>query len=116
MGWKEVSDNPDVLVSYDLLVERSVETQSDPVYSRSFTRTYYNPRAKRWGTIYYPSQFLGYQTYDVPVKQGTVTITMMDANTDKVVWQAWTTAELNYSQLTADEIAHSVKNIFSKLA
>jgi hypothetical protein len=113
-GWREVSNNPDVLLSYDVLVERSTEQQSDPVYSRSFTRMYYNPYTRRWGTIYYPSQFVGYQTYEVPVKEGTITITMTDARTDKVVWQAWTTERLNYSRLTADEISKSVRNIFNK--
>jgi hypothetical protein len=60
LGWREVSDNPDAFVSYDILVERSTERRSDPVYSRSFTRMYYNPFARRWGRIYYPSQFIGY--------------------------------------------------------
>ena len=41
-GWQEVTDNPDVLVSYDVLVERNVEMQSDPVYSQPYSRLYYN--------------------------------------------------------------------------
>src|SRR5437763_1860225 len=56
-GFREVSSNPDVLVSYDILVQRSTERQSDPVYTQPFTRMYYNPYMRRWGTIYYPSQF-----------------------------------------------------------
>jgi hypothetical protein len=113
-GWREVRNNPDLLLSYDLLVERSTAQQSDPVYTQPFTRWYYNPYARRWGTIYYPSQFVGYQNYDVPVREGTITITMTDANTDKIVWQAWTTERLNYSRLTQDEITKSVRNIFNK--
>src|SRR6266498_1789671 len=35
-GWREVRDNPDVLLSYDVLVERSTQQQSDPVYSQPF--------------------------------------------------------------------------------
>jgi len=114
-GWRGVKDNPDVLLSYDILVERSTQQQSDPLYSQPFTRMYYNPYRGRWGTIYYPSQFLGYQNYEVPVKEGTITITMTDANTDKIVWQAWTTEQLNYAQLTRGEINKSVRNIFNKL-
>src|ERR1043165_3854874 len=49
-GWREVTDNPDVLVSYDVLVERTVEQQSNPVYTQPFTRVYYNPFRRRWGT------------------------------------------------------------------
>jgi hypothetical protein len=75
---------------------------------------YYNPYRRGWGTIYYPSQFIGYQNYEVPVKEGTITITMTDARTDKVVWQAWTTEKLNYARITPDEINKSVRNIFNK--
>lgn len=113
-GWREVSDNPDILLSYDVLVERSVQQQSEPVYSQPFSRVYYNPYRRRWGTIYYPSQFLGYDTYQQPVKEGTVTITMIDARTDKTIWQGWTTETLNYSRMTDDELAKSVRNIFRK--
>ncbi len=114
-GLTEVTTDPDVFISYDVLVQNTTARRSDPVYSQSYTRMYYNPRLKRWGTIYYPSQFLGYNSYDVPVTEGTITITMTDANTDKVVWQGWTSEDLNYSRLTPDEISASVKNIFSKL-
>lgn len=113
-GWREVSDNPDVLISYDVLVERTTAERTDPVYTRSFTRMVYNPYRRRWTTIYYPSQFAGYQSYEVPVKEGTITITMVDANTDKVVWQAWTTEQLNNSRITNEEISKSIRNIFNK--
>jgi hypothetical protein len=114
IGWREVSDNADVFLSYDILVERSVEQKSDPVYSQPFSRVYYNPYRKRWSSIFYPSQFVGYQNYEVPVKEGTITISMMDVNTDKIVWQGWTTEQLNYSKLTDEEISRSVRNIFNK--
>jgi len=113
-GWREVSNDPDVLVSYDILVERNTEQRSDPVYSQSFTRSYFNPYTRRWNTIYYPSQFLGYQNYEVPVKEGTITISMIDARTDRTVWQGWTTDNMNYSRFTDDEIDHAIRNIFRK--
>src|SRR5947199_8887841 len=31
-GWREVKNNPDVLVDYDIMVENDVKNQSDPVY------------------------------------------------------------------------------------
>ncbi|HEX2629769.1 MAG TPA: DUF4136 domain-containing protein [Chitinophagaceae bacterium] len=114
MGWQEVSENPDALVSYDILVERSVDQRSDPVYSQPFTRVYYNRFSRRWNTIYFPSQFVGYQNYEVPVKEGTITISIMDSKTDKAIWQGWTTDNMNYSQFTSEEITRSVRNIFNK--
>lgn len=113
-GWKETKKNPDVLLSYDVLVERSVKQQSDPVYSRPFMRTFYNPYARRYFNVYYPSQFMGYDNYDVPSREGTVTISMIDANTEKTVWQGWVTDEVDNRHMTAKEIQNSVKAIFKK--
>lgn len=114
-GWSEVSSDPDLLISYDVLVQNTTARRSDPVYTQSYSRSYYNPRLRRWGTVYYPSQFLGYNNYDVPLNEGTISITLTDANTDRVVWQGWTTEELNYNRITKEEITASVHNIFSKL-
>lgn len=113
-GWREVSENPDVLVSYDVLVERNVETQSDAVYSQPYSRLYYNRYTRRWSTIYYPSQFLGYQQYQVPVREATISITMMDADTDKKIWQGWTTERLGGSGITDLNVKKSIRNIFKE--
>jgi Domain of unknown function (DUF4136) len=113
-GWRESKNSPDVLLSYDVLVEKSVEQRSDPVYSRSFTRTYFNPYTRRFINVYYPSQFMGYDNYDVPSREGTVTITMIDAQTEKTVWQGWTTDHVDSKNMTSKEIQNGVKAIFRK--
>jgi len=113
-GWKEVRNRPEVLISYDVLVENAVKESTDPVYSRPQNRYYYNPYSRRWSSIYYPSQFIGYDRNQYQTREGTVTITMMDAKTDKVIWQGWTTAEVNNKNLTSKEIQTSVRNIFRK--
>ena len=113
-GWRESKNRPDVLLSYDVLVEKTVAQRSDPVYSRSYTRTVYNPYTRRYINVYYPSQFMGYDSYDVPSREGTVTITMIDAKTDKTVWQGWTTDEINGRNMSSKEIQNGVKAIFRK--
>ena len=113
-GWRMDSRRPDVLISYDVLVERSTREQSEPVYSRPTYRTYYNPYSRRYYTVYYPSEFMGYDNYSTPVREGTVTITVTDARTDRVVWQGWTTDEVNSRNLSTKEINSAVKSIFRK--
>ena len=113
-GWRETNKNPDVLLSYDVLVERSVRTQSDAVYSQPFSRLFYNPYSRRYINVFYPSRFMGYDTYDVQTREGTVTISMIDADTDKTVWQGWTTNEVDSRRLSTKEIQNSVKAIFKK--
>ena len=114
IGWKEVNANPDIMVNYELLVDKAEKEQKDAVYSPSYTRSYYNRYTGRVNTYYYPSQFSGYDTYTTTVKEGTVTITMIDNKTDKAVWQGWTTSELNSNKITGREIDQSVKTIFKK--
>jgi hypothetical protein len=57
---------------------------------------------------------MGYDNEARRVQEGTLTITMTDAKTDKMVWQGWTTDEVNSKNLTSKEIQNSVKSIFRK--
>lgn len=113
-GWREVKNRPDVMLSYDVLVERSTKESTNPVYSNPYSRVVYNPYTRRYTTIYYPSRFQGYERDERLIKEGTVTISMIDTRTDKTVWQGWTTDEVNSKNLTTKEIQSSVKSIFKK--
>ena len=113
-GWREVKNRPDVLLSYDVLVERGTKETTNPVYTRPSSRLVYNPYPRRYATIYYPSQLAGYERDERTIREGTVTISMIDAKTDKTVWQGWTTDEVNSRNLTSKEIQNSVKSIFRK--
>jgi hypothetical protein len=114
LGWRETKNKPDVILDYDVLVDRTTREQRDPVYSQPYTRLVFNPYTRRYATIYYPSQFLGYESYEKIIKEGTITITMIDAKTDKVVWQGWTTGQVNSQHLTSKEIQKAVAGIFKK--
>lgn len=113
-GWREDRNRPDVLISYDLLVEKTTREQANPVYSMPYRRIYYNPFYRRYGTIYYPSMFMGNDYSTAEVQEGTLTITMVDAKTDKTVWQGWTTDDVNSRNVTKKEIQSSVRSIFRK--
>ncbi|GAA4748205.1 DUF4136 domain-containing protein [Flavisolibacter ginsenosidimutans] len=113
VGWKQ-SKKPDVLLTYDLLVERAVKEENNPVYSQPLTRYYYNPYSRRWIPVYYPSEFLGYDRDRRPVREGTITIRLIDAKNDKTIWQGWTTDEVASRNLTGKEIRNGVKSIFRK--
>lgn len=113
-GWKEVKRNPDVILSYDVLVERGSRIASDPMYSWGGFRAFYNPYARRFYRVYYPSTFVGYDSYRVPVKDGTITITMADAANDRTILQGWATDEIDSRRLTTTEANKIVKAIFKK--
>ncbi len=113
-GWKLTENNPDVLVSTDLVIEKNRKQSTDPVYSRPFTRSYYNRYSGRFNSFYYPSQFMGYDRYSTTIKEGTVTVTMIDTKTDKAVWQGWATNELSRNNISDKEISKNVQSIFKK--
>jgi hypothetical protein len=113
-GWKEVKNRPDVLLTYDVLVEKGIKESNNPVYSRPYSRMVYNPYTRRYTTVYYPSQFMGYERDERSIREGTITISMIDTKTDKTVWQGWTTDEVNSKNLTSKEIQNSVRSIFKK--
>ncbi len=113
-GWKEVKNKPDVLLSYDILVEKNLKEQTNSIYSRPYTRWFFNPYTRRWSSIYYPSRFLGYDNNSYEVREGTITISMIDAKTDKTVWQGWATDQIKSRNLTSKEIQSTVRSIFRK--
>jgi len=113
-GWRQDNLNPDALLTYDVLIEKNVRNEKDPVYSQPYSRTYYNPYTRRISTLYFPSQFVGYDNYQVHVKEGTVTVSIIDSKTDKTVWQGWATRELDGSQIKSKEVEKNVKDIFKK--
>lgn len=113
-GWREVRNNPDILIGYDVLVEKTTKQKNNPVYSQPFSRLYYNPYTRRYGTLIYPSQFVGYEREQYATKESTITLSMIDVQTDKIVWQGWTTNEVNNTNLTRKEIQNGIRSIFRK--
>ena len=113
-GWRIVTANPDVLVSTDVVVEKNQQQKRNAVYSQPYTRSFLNRYSGRVSTFYYPSQFVGYDSYSTTVKEGTVTVTLIDPATDKAVWQGWATNELNTANISGKEISKNVNSIFKK--
>jgi hypothetical protein len=114
-GWRLDNRNPDVLLVYDVDVQREDRNTRNPVYSTPTTRWFFNPYLRRYVPVYYPSQFLGYDNDVRTVNESTLTLTMMDAGTDKTIWQGWTTTELNGRRLSEKQIENNVKAILKKL-
>jgi hypothetical protein len=114
-GFEEFSNgDADVSIDYDVMVESDVRNESEPVYSRSYVRYLYNPYTRTISSIWYPSQYLGQNTYSVPYKSGTITINLVDNKTNSVVWQGWAETEVDRKNLSSDEIETIVEAIFKK--
>lgn len=111
-GWKEADGQPDILVDYTVAVQQSRKRESDPVYSQPYTRYLYTRRGIY--SMWYPSMLMGYNSYNVPFHEGELTINMIDAKTNKLVWQGWAEGEINRRQISSKEAEAQVKSIFKK--
>ena len=110
-GWTQNKTNPDVYLVFDVVEDQSQQQVTTPVYSQPFNRWYFNPNTRRWVPIYYPSNFMGYNTASRQVKEGTLTLTMMNPGRDKVIWQGWTTSEIYGRKISDEKIERDVQAI-----
>jgi hypothetical protein len=114
-GWqKSRNGNADALIDYDIMVENTVQERSESVYSRPRVRYFYNPYTRRVTPMYYPSQYLGQNYYDVPYKSGTITVSIVDTKSNNMIWQGWTESELASRKLSQEDIQKAVRSIFKK--
>lgn len=114
-GWQRVRNNADVYLVYDAGVQRENRNVTDPVYSIPTTRWYYNPYRRGYVAYYYPSTLLGYNNSVETVNEGTITLTVIDAKTDKTIWQGSAMSEINGRRMTDNEIEDYAKAIIKKL-
>ena len=114
-GWQKVKSNADVLIDYDIMIENDTRRESESVYSRPTVRYFYNPYTGRVNSYYSPSRYLGENSYTVPYKSGTITINIVDNDSDKLVWQGWAETEVTSKTISRDDMEKIVKSIFKKL-
>jgi hypothetical protein len=117
-GWKQTSQNPDVLLDYNVMVEKNVKHISEPLYnypySYPYTHYYYNRWHHRIGYIYYPYDLARFHSYNIPFNQGTLTINMFNAKTNQLIWQGWATGDVSNKFVTTQEATTDVTSIFKK--
>jgi len=113
-GWIETRSKPEVLLDYDVMVEDNVKKENNPLYSRPFNRYYYNPATRRLTSFYYPSQLMGFESSEIPYKEGTLTLHMIDSKTNKLIWQGWSSDEVASRNISTRELNSRVKAILKK--
>jgi hypothetical protein len=111
-GWQETNDNPDVLLDYTVAVKKGKTRETEPVYSYPFTHYVYSRRGMY--TIWYPSTLMGFHSYNVPFKEGELTVNMVDAKTNKLIWQGWANGDISSNNMTTKDATAQVKSIFKK--
>ena len=112
-GWREVDKQPDVLLDYTVAVKKGVTRETEPIYNAPFPTYLYGPRRGIY-SIWYPSTLIGYRTHNIPFHEGELTVNILDAKSNKLIWQGWATGEIDNKNLTSKEATAEVKSIFKK--
>ena len=50
----------------------------------------------------------------MPFKEGELSVNMIDAKTNKLIWQGWAQGEINSKNVTTKDVTAQVKSIFRK--
>ncbi|MCW3090143.1 MAG: hypothetical protein JWP81_1212 [Ferruginibacter sp.] len=114
-GWQEADQQPDVLMDYNVIVQKGIRKETEPAYSYPYTGYFYSPWSRRMGYYYNPIFFGGYTTSTIPFKVGTLTLNMVDAKTNKLIWQGCAKGDLTSKNVTSEDAKTDVKSIFKKL-
>lgn len=113
-GWTETDQQPDVLLDYNVVVKKGVKKKTEPAYTYPYSGYFYTPGRHRLFTYYNPWFFRGYRTYNVPFKEGTLTVNMTDARNNQLIWEGWSKGDLSSKSITTKDVKDDVKSIFKK--
>lgn len=111
-GWTETNDNPSVKLDYTLAIRHEIRRETEPVYSYPYVPFFYG----RGGiySLWYPYSLMGVRSYNIPFKEGELAVNMIDAKTNKLIWQGWAVVETGSNHVTSKEVNAQVKSIFRK--
>jgi hypothetical protein len=107
------SSNPDVLIEYDIMTEKKVKQVDEPTYSNY----YYYGSPYRGFNNYYPGYWgynMNYRTVNIPYKEGTLTIDIIERKTKKLVWKGWAINEVTDPGSFKSELPLDIRDMFSE--
>lgn len=113
-------DNPDLLVRYSILLNNRVRTYAQPVYT--YIDGYYPGilRYRDGRRFYYIYRrpyivYAGAEIEEVPYKEGTLIIDLVDRRTQHVVWRGYGVGEVINPEQSIGDIPEVVNGIISRL-
>ncbi|MBC5991591.1 DUF4136 domain-containing protein [Pontibacter cellulosilyticus] len=111
-GYKKVTENPDVLLAYDLSVSVPVEKDAPGTYPNGFGYSYAYMSGYRYN--YGNAGLPGYRAVDL-FKSGTLIIDFISPKTNQLVWRGWTEGAFDDFSAGNGKVQQEVEEILNKL-
>lgn len=110
-GLQKVSENPDVLVAYDVSVSVPVEKDAPGTYPNGFGYSYGYMVGYRYNYSY--TNMPGFRAVDL-FKQGTLIIDMVSAKGNELVWRGWTEGAISNFNANYKTVHNQVEQILEQ--
>ncbi|QJW92285.1 DUF4136 domain-containing protein [Spirosoma taeanense] len=101
-GYQQTTDNPDLLVNLGTVVKEKTQTRPTTIYEAPL---YIGQRRYSW------------RSQDVPIgtyQEGTVSLHVVDAQRNALVWDVAVSSVLNQRRVTTDQVSEAVARVFEK--
>lgn len=112
-GFTVNTQNPDLIFDYEIVIEKKTEQVQTPVYSHPYNYGYPNMNMGMYG-YNSPGVFQGYQTQNVPYKEGTLSFKAVDKKTNRLIWQGYATETVPDPQTYESQLPQAIREIFKK--
>jgi hypothetical protein len=131
LGYRIELDSPDLLLEYNFMIEKKTSTVETPIYSnqvpiypypyapypynyRLHTDPFYD-RYHRYSYGYAPPPYIiGYKTDQIPYKEGTLTISVIDRKDNKLIWRGWSVSTVTNPESYSKDLPKILHDIFAK--
>lgn len=118
-GYRTDVDSPDLILEYEIIVEKAVRTVENPIYSYPYNYNWMSsPYYDGWYRYRYgyagPPYVIGYNTQQVPYTQGTLTLSVIDRRKNRLIWRGWSVGTMSDPGNYHKVLAKDVHNIFKQ--
>lgn len=111
-GYRKVTENPDLLVAYDVSVSVPLEKDKPENFLPGFGYSYGYMHGYRYG--YNNAGLPGYRSVDL-FKSGTLIIDLINPKTNVLVWRGWTEGAIENFNAGYKKVHQEVEEVLNKL-
>jgi hypothetical protein len=112
---------PDLLVRYSIVINNKTRTYNNPAYVYRYRGNYPGAISYRSGRHFYYAYrapfpvYLGTEIEQIPYKEGTLIIDLIDRRIQHVIWRGYGIGEIDNPQKAINDIPMVVDGIINKL-
>lgn len=112
-------DSPDLILEYNVDIDRVNKVETAPMYQYPYNYNWtYNPNYDRYfgykfGSKPSPAPYESYTTDQIPDDEGTLSISVIDRRTNRLIWRGWSTGTVMDPATYRTRLESDIQDIFT---